>query len=268
MDNLKRPTPIDVEDTMNKFVRFLGGSLVSTLFIEKLSSLNADYYFENPEIIAELKCFKKDLFSNEDDADRISQLVEVWKKKDYLTDFDIIRLSLGIGSLPKVCLDDLFSAASKTIERALHKAIKQIKETRILMNKPKAKGLIFLVNDGNYFLQHSHFVGLTASIISRKYAKEPFDAFVYITINQVAYSPDSNLDRHVWVPCYINEDTEIIGDFINEIGSRFFQEFLPSITGIKPTEHLKIENFEEGMETLEKLKHIPKNVVYPNIGRR
>jgi hypothetical protein len=266
MEDLKRPAPLDVEETLNKFVKFLGGNLVSNLLSEKITTLNADYYFETPEIIAELKCFKKDLFANEDDAVRLIQLMEVWKKKDYIKDGDEIKLAFGIKPLPKECLDDLLKAAAKTIERALHKAIKQIKETRILLNKPKAKGLILLVNDGNYFLSNSQFIGLTASIISRKYSKEPFDAFIYITLNQVAYLPDSELDRQVWVPCYMNEDTRILGDFINEIGSRFFKEFLPSVTGIKPTEHIKIEDFEESMEVLKKLKYLPKDIAYPKKG--
>jgi len=262
MENLRRPLPINVEETMNQFVQYLEGALITDI-VKDISGLNADYYFDRQDVIAELKCFKKDLFSNEDDKDRLSELIEVWIKKDFLKHDELPEILIGKKSLPKECSDELIKAAAKTIERAIHKAIKQIKHTRILLNKPNSKGLIFLVNDGNYFLSHSHFIGLTASIISRKFSKEPFDAFIYLTINQVAAFSENDLDRQIWVPCYITDDTDNLGDFIDESGNKFFQEFMPSVTGIYPTEHIKIKDFEEGMKTLEKLKHIPKDIAFP-----
>lgn len=262
MESLSRPSPLDVEETMNKFIQYLGGSLITDI-LKDISGLNADYYFDNHDIVAELKCLKKDLFSNEDDKDRLPQLVEVWFKKNLLKEDDLPDILFGKKSLPNECIDELIKAAAKTIERAIHKAIKQIKHTRILLSKPNSKGLIFLVNDGNYFLSHSHFIGLTASIISRKFSKEPFDAFIYLTINQVAAFSENDLDRQIWVPCYITDDTDKLGDFIDESGNKFFQEFMPSVTGIYPTEHIKIKDFEEGMKTLEKLKHIPKDIAFP-----
>lgn len=74
----------EVEPLMNAFVISIGGELGDPLFLSEANRpKNADYIFKNDNVIAELKCFKKDLFSFDEDAERRNRLFQRWIDSGY-----------------------------------------------------------------------------------------------------------------------------------------------------------------------------------------
>jgi hypothetical protein len=171
--------------------------------------------------------------------------------------------------LPPKCTQDLIERASKTVERAIHKANKQIGTTKKTLNYENANGIIFLINDGNYFFTNEGFLSIICNIIGRKFKESNFDVIIYQTINQATYKPGSELDHTVWIPIYtkVDENGEtIVSDelhsFVNNFGERFMTEFITLKTGQAVKEHIKIEDLEDTIEELQKHKFIPKNIIY------
>lgn len=109
------------------------------------------------------------------------------------------------GELPETCIKDLINSASKTIERAIYKANKQIEETKKTFKIPNAEGIVFLINDGNYFFSNLGFWTIIANLIGRKFKGASFDVVIYLTINQPSRKKDSELDHHFWIPIYIQK---------------------------------------------------------------
>ena len=262
MNEPKRPDPVDIENVFNKFVIEYGGVLVSEMMPKDYKGKNADYYFEKELVIAELKCLKKDLFRDESDKGRIFRLFDKWKAKKLIEPGDEFKILFGAKKLPVECNKDLTKAASNSIEDAIRKANRQIRDSKVLLKQPHSKGILLLANDGNYFLSHSKFLGIIGSLMSRKFIKSDIDAFVYFTVNQVAYMPDSELDWQLWIPGYRDDNGEKLGEFIKKMGHDFLHVFIPKINGVALSGHIEIDEFNEAMDAIDRMKHIPKTVAY------
>ncbi|MBB6129580.1 hypothetical protein [Mucilaginibacter lappiensis] len=261
MDNLKRPDHIPVEIFINKFIQYVGGELVSEILSKGQTEPNADYLFEKANVIIELKCFEKDIFGTEDDIARLFELFRKWINKGYIKEEDQIKYTLGSKSLPEICRKELWEKASKTIDRAVHHANKQIESTKILLNYPEAMGLVFLVNDGNYFLNHEQMFATICNLMLRKYTQSAIDGFVYFTVNQVANIPGSNLDWNIWVPAYREENNEVLGEFVNFLGGKL-DEFITQETGIPSSDSIKINEVNEGLDLIRNMSYIPKKEIF------
>lgn len=265
----KRPFFSDIEELFSEYVKYYGGDVVENLEENKTDRLNADYFFNKPLIVAELKTFQKDIFSETEDIPRIQELYEKWLNNKKMTLKQFREHAFKGKALPPKCIQDLMERGSKTIERAIHKADKQIEVTKKTLNCENANGIIFLINDGNYFFTNEGFIAIICNLIKRKFVSSSFDVIIYLTINQVTYKHNSELDYTVWIPIYTKADENdevIVPDelysFVNSFGEKFITEFLTLKTGHAPKEYKRIENYEESIEELKSHKFIPKNIIY------
>jgi len=266
---LERPFFQDIEGLFSEYVEYYGGTVIEKLETNKTDRHNADYLFETPEIIAELKTFEKDVFSEPEDIPRLMDLFQKWLENGLMTGEDFRDYTFGKKQLPQKCIEDLIERASKTIERALYKANKQIEETKKTFDKENAKGIIFLINDGNYFFTNEGFLIVISKLIGQKFKISSFDVIIYLTINQVTRKDNSDLDYGVWVPIYTKVDKNgetIVSDelykFVNNFGEKFITDFLTLKTGHKPKDFKQIDNIEDSIDEFKKHKFIPKGVIY------
>lgn len=262
MKMFDRPIITDVEEFFNEYVEFFGGQLISKLPHNLSDRPNADYLFKDHNVIAELKCFQKDLFNESEDIPRIFKLLDKWERQRLIKPEEKVSIVLGTKKLPNECYKDMLDACLKTIDRAVYKGNKQIAESKSTFSMPDAKGLLLLCNDGNYFLQNSELIGLVATIMQRKYLKSDIDGVAYFTIKQVARMPKSPWDYTPWVPLYRDENDQRLGDFINELGRRFLNEFYTMKTGIEASDKRVIDNVEEGIEQIKLMEYLPKHLIY------
>ena len=259
MTKLERPTPFDVEQIFDQFVLEIKGELGSNLITNTEKQLNADYVFKNPQVIAELKCLQKNLFSLEDE--RLKTLVEKWIKQGKYDNVTLANLYIS-GQLPKEYKLEMILLARKTIDGIINKANKQIKETKRILNMPNAKGLLLLCNDGNYFLKNEHLLSLVCNVMEHKYMESEIDGLVYFTVNQVSRSVEDELDHMLWIPAYRNEGDIVLSDFVNQMGAYFGNEFYTKLTGIPPTNKFITDNIDDGIKRIKSLKYLPKNIAY------
>lgn len=262
MDELNRPEIVPVENFFNEYVEYFGGQVISKNEQNLADRPNADYLFRTQNVIAELKCFQKDLFNNEEDIPRLLNFLDKWEEQKLIEQSDKLGIILGAKQLPKECYLDLLNACTKTIDRVLHKANKQIKESKKTFSLPTAKGLVLLCNDGNYFVQNDTFVKLIADLMGRKYMDSDIDGFVYFTVNQTSTMPESDLDWNLWVPSYRQENDEEFGNFVNELGYKFNNDFITMKTGIPLSGKNITDDLKKGIDIIKSMAHIPKEIIF------
>jgi hypothetical protein len=249
----------DVEAVMNQFVIESGGNLVSHVVSERIQSLNADYVFFRKNIISELKCFQKDLFSQEDDADRLNNLIDKWMQEGWFDNNKKVKKMLKSGYWHPELVEQFLKMARKSIDATIHKGNKQIGETKKLLDLPNARGLLFLCNDGNYFLPPHQFMDTIMDIITNKYLDSNIDCFIFFTINQLAYLPSEG-GAQMWYPFFKNDEIKDgdFGMFAEELRLSFFNSYMPKLVG-GPRELVKSdEDFD--IEYIRKLKYVPKKI--------
>jgi hypothetical protein len=143
-----RPDPIDVEAT---FIEFVGTFRQGGLLKDFVSSLpiganNADYYFPDDNVIVELKTLEKNPL--DDSASLERRIMSAYKSLGY--EFhDFLAWLFRRNNFPDDVNRRVFSKTSDYIIKAVKKAKKQIDDSRLILRKPDACGLILVANSGN-----------------------------------------------------------------------------------------------------------------------
>lgn len=249
-------SPIGVEESFSQFVRHFGGELVGELMPKnKDLPLNADYFFRKDVVIAELKCFQKDLFSNSSDVERILQIIKRHADDGSVSGHTGLRWALGQEKIPREYYRDMLRLARRTIEAAIRKAKEQIQYTKDYLRVPQANGLLLLANDGNFFLQSHEFFGLTCRIMQERFLRSSVDGFVYFTVNMPARLPEHEREMLIWAPAYRSENNKALGTFVDELGAEWWAFYRRKI-GEEGAPIRRIENGGEAIEVLKSMKFI------------
>ncbi len=256
---IERPFVKNVEDFMTKFIHSVGGSRVDEIIKDASDSENADYYFPNENVVIELKCLEKDLFSDED-FERNKRLIDKWLEEGVLNKVDIIPIFLGRKSLPKAISDEIVKLCSRTFKKIIEKANKQLKETKDKIGSEDTERILMVCNDGNFFLDNAQLFGLVTNIMGRR-EEIKIEGLVYFTVNQASIIPNSDLDWGLWIPAYGDTAKDELSNFVNELG-RKFHEFYCKEFNIPVTEHKEYSDSVEGMEAINAMRYIPKDVIY------
>jgi hypothetical protein len=215
---------------------------------------NADYYFPSEDVIVELKCFEKDLFSDPADVDRLFRIVE--RHGNTVTGQEAVQWALGLELLPPEYRRDMLSLARRSVEEAVRTANEQIKSTKQALRRPSARGLVFLANDGNYFLQPAEAVALISKLMEQRFRASEIDGFVYFTANTVAEVPGVDHQLTYWIPAY-REEGDVLGDFVDRLGARWqnfssrkIGEHVPTIQtdDVSILKHMKLIHFPKTAE--------------------
>ena len=115
-----------------------------TLTDEQELANKADYFFNNREIIAELKSLETD------SSHKIQKLVEKYKKRpDFPIFFGTIDFQRLIKKLPdrEQINKEVVEAVSDSIERIVEKANRQIRDTKNTFSLQDSGGLLIILND-------------------------------------------------------------------------------------------------------------------------
>ncbi len=238
----------------------LGGKRIDEIDSNAQDFMNADYFFQYENIVLELKTLEKDLFSDED-FERNERLLDKWFADGTLNKVDIIPILCGRKGLPQSCLAEIIKLCSRTFQKIIEKANKQLKETKEKLGNEETQRIVMICNDGNFFLDHKNLFGLLCSILDRRKEIE-IEGLVYFTVNQSSVIPDNDLDWSIWAPAYGDTATDDLHLFVNELG-RKFHEFYCKEFNLPITEHREYPGFEEGVAAIQEMRYIPKEVIYP-----
>lgn len=161
-----------------------------------LPYLNADYIFRGQNVIGELKRLVDDKSKDEDIQAKIQTKFDAWMQDGTIGPI-YGRVVVDSKSLPERCQRELLDVFRPALQRRILKANKQIRETAHALGVPEAKGLLFIVNDGNYALESDAAVYLIGRILGKDCSS--INSVVYLTVNMGASSPVTDKQVLVWV---------------------------------------------------------------------
>jgi hypothetical protein len=106
-------------------------------------------------------------------------------------------LKIESRNLPRQCQEGFADMVRKPLANRIKKANKQIKETKDYFHVPNYKGVLILVNDGNYSLESDAVMYLLDRIVNTE--NTGIDSIIYFTVNMRADMPNVNRDILIWI---------------------------------------------------------------------
>ncbi|HKO98075.1 MAG TPA: hypothetical protein VJU86_13850 [Pyrinomonadaceae bacterium] len=192
---------VDVEIAFADFVEEYGGIVSDRLGEAPDKPKNADYIFHDAKVIAELKLLKEDPLTNKDFIKSRTRKTNEWLHKGYITEQQLSQVT-KINQLPDTCYRDIVKLYMRPVKYHLEQANKQIKATKLSMDLPDYKGLVFIASDGNYFIEPRHASRFIASILDNETIYKSISTAVYLTVNVVTTRPDDQSLSRLWVNLY------------------------------------------------------------------
>lgn len=213
---------LNIESIWQDFVRLQQGEVLSDKFGTSVSFANADFWFDKPKVIIELKEIQTEFLDS--NKDKIQDLINTHIKRNDLSLSDVFE-----GRFSNDFWNDYIRLVRPAISRILKKANKQIKETKVYLECPEARGLIVLVNDGFTAFSVKTVYGLICNILANSYSS--IDGFVLLTVNSYVAIENSHIPRQIWMPCYsVEAEHTSLPDFVNDLG-REWRKFLEVLIG-------------------------------------
>ena len=216
--------PIPVEETWQDFVRHVGGQVVTDFLPEPRKFENADFYFPELGVVAELKEIETEFSKTPAFVAGFDELMNrlVTEKPDWKP-----VMFGGSGEYPNWFVSEFIRIFRSPISRILKKANRQIRDTKSHLGIKEQTGLLLLVNDGFTSLE-PHFVRtLACNLLSHSYSS--IDCFLYLTVNRYV-DVGSRTPSLLWVPTYSDRAPDSLVSFIDDLGRKWI-DFLEQKIG-------------------------------------
>jgi len=196
---------IDLEKEFANFLEEFGAEISDKTLTGPNVPTNADYIFHDDKVIAELKRLNNNPFEDKNFKKSFEKKQREWLQKGYAT-LDQLDRATNITQLPEKCYNDILKLYSRPIKNHIDKANDQIKKTKIRLNLPDYKGLLFLASDGNYFIKPRHVRALVADLLKNPSKNRSINTVIYFTANVVTVRPNDPTFTRLWVQLYRDKE--------------------------------------------------------------
>lgn len=186
---------IDVEKAFTDFVRSFGAEILEDTYGTTLPFKNADFIFHGENVVGELKRLVDNKDKDEDIQEKIQAKFDAWMSEGTIGKNNG-RTVINSHSLPLECQRELIDIFKPALQRRVLKANKQIRQTLSYFNLVQSKGVLFIVNDGNYALEADAAIYLIGRILGN--ACSSVNSVIYFTVNMLATSPLTQKQTLVW----------------------------------------------------------------------
>jgi len=175
---------LDVERLFNEAVTRMGGQVQDHVLMKNSNRPeNADYWFPDRNIFAELKCLTHDLMTDRDFHANLSHRYVEWFRRGLVGRPTRADGQVPFDSLPLECRQEVHRFIQEKIERVVNKANKQIKASKAFFEAPTAGALLIIVNDGNFLLQPASALAVIDGIFVNRSKYSNIHYYVYATVN-------------------------------------------------------------------------------------
>jgi hypothetical protein len=150
----------DFEATFKKFVKEFPGELVAESDVR-----NADFFFPQDNIVAELKTLQED--ARQEYEIKLRDRAADWQRRRLMLIYGTVSISLE--TVPEVCQREWLGILQPPIENIIRKANRQIRSTKQSKNCLDARGLLLIANDGNFLhTSPNDYMILVARILGKR----------------------------------------------------------------------------------------------------
>jgi len=152
--------PNHFETIFCRFIESIGGDVVACSEEE-----SADFVFREDKVVIELKTIERD--QRFEHAQRLGALANDWGKRGRIRVHGTTVLDLQ--HLHPECQREWLHLLKGPIEGIIRKAHRQIRSTKSRETLPDAKGLLLILNDGNFLhTAPTVFMNLVARVLQKK----------------------------------------------------------------------------------------------------
>lgn len=231
------PSHINVESAFANFIRKYGGEVIEDIVGASPDFKNADYLFRSNGVVAELKRLVEDKSEDENIQRKIQQKFDGWMNDGTIGPiYGQVRIQSK--TLPEHCQRELIDVYKPPIQRRIIKANKQIKATLNRFKIQNGKGLLILVNDGNYALEADAVLYLINRILGESFRQ--INSVVYCTVNMFASSPMTPKPTLFWANAYRSSVPCIEDEFLMRL-FREWSAYLAELSG-EPIEEILLND--------------------------
>lgn len=185
---------IDVEKELTSCFRLMG-AVVSDDSTQPDRTSNADYWFPEDNVVAELKCMSTNYFSDRTFMEWLSRAYQNWVTKGLAPRLYTKTAKVNLANLDPRCYQEVLGFVKKRLERSFKQASKQIKATKAAQGAKAATGLLLLVNDGNFGVVPAMVETIAARCLP-KYSG--INTVIYFSVNMPMSAPRMDVDLLPW----------------------------------------------------------------------
>ena len=220
---------LKTEEEFDKFVQLFGGKKITDIVGSSPNFENADYLFDEFNVIAELKCLEEDQINSKSITEKVSKIYAecLEQGKSPVVIFGTRRFTTN--NFPESFKEKIANLYKTPIQKRILKANNQIKATKLKLNRENHTGLLLLVNDNNTALDPSHIMWTLSKIFQRNNYSSITD-IVFFTINLKSEHPSINKDLLLWIPVKRSGFSGCSDEFLSKLCEGWFA-YLESITG-------------------------------------
>ena len=240
---------IDVEPTLDDSVRRAGGEILREILGPDPGFENADYVFREEGVVAELKCMERNPLDDPNFQNAISQLHDSWVAQGKVPPSNQPTLELNTRDLPRDCAIEFLGLFKRRLEYSyVKKAASQIKSTKANLDLPNARGLLILVNEGNWALPPAVALNLVHHILNGQYHN--INHCIYLTLNIQATIPGVPEEVFLWADAFADQRDRIDPKFLQHLSS-CLGSTLEAILGTDLQRHLMEGSTPEDVDRVQ-----------------
>jgi hypothetical protein len=218
---------IDVERTFAAFVRSYGGEVVEDLVGASPAFPNADYLFRKVGVVAELKRLVEDKSEDAHMRAKINARFHRWMERGLVGPV-WGHVQIQSRTLPLECQRELLSICAAPLKSLIQKANRQIKNTIDKLGIVSGKGLLIIVNEGNYLLEPEAALYLIGKVLGSRCRS--VHSVIYLTVDLYAESDASSGPRLVWIHAARNSIPSVDYRFVDNLFTAW-RAYLGKVTG-------------------------------------
>jgi hypothetical protein len=242
----KRHPPVVMEATFDAFVDNFGGEKISKLMASQAQMpLNADYFFREYNVIAELKTLEG-VYSGPEAVRSLSQaFIDSGCQRS-----DLLGLMFQGQEMPKQARDLVGRRIRRSFEQRIKKARKQLRQSKITFGDGNTRTLILFAMDQQPLFGHKVMLSYLAKVMDDNYSDQDTDGVVYLNPNTPSKFKSDGMDYSGWYPFYRDEgNKDGLADFVNLLGNRWLTYYGQQIGETNP-----ILEFKSAVEALTVLR--------------
>jgi len=216
------PRYVAINELFNRTVTRMGGRVLDHELGADRKFQNADFYFPQANVVAELKSLEEDMFSRPEFMVRVAAQYKQWVQKGWAAPMPRGG-QVYTRSLRAECQQEFFMLLrDRLCSSVLRQANRQIRETKSHLMVPDAKGILILVNEGNAGLRPGMLIQLIEEACRGRFTS--LDQALFCTINLTTHGGRVE-DSRIWAPIPLPARMHRMDAFLYGLGDKVLEEY-------------------------------------------
>jgi hypothetical protein len=238
---------IDIQKELATCVNAIGGEVLDDVLVNP-NFKNADYWFPEYNVVAELKQLSENILEKNDYKQKLTDMYWRWVREGLVTKPTGNKVKFSTRNIPEKCAYEWVELFKKRLESStVRKANTQIKETKKHLNAPSAKGLLLLANNGNLGFTPSVVAHLLARMLKTSYSS--INSIIYFSANHPVSHPGISMPSHFWIDAFVGEREQAPKELREKLQTEWMKHYSGLIEG--PLYEVLVPNKTEAIDAIK-----------------